>query len=195
MYNLFIDEGILNDYKEVICNEVGLSPSKVESSFYSRILRHCSKSLRVPVSDKAIKPIRFLVSIRTNITNELIVPQNGKFYTDYTAEYPDEHPLDDMTILAAKKIVDELFDCEEHITEIVPYTMPYVVGAMIWDDIPYVYANVVLDSKLKDNEHFKLRDCEFIPIQSIKPNDGLEESLLNSLIITRGESKNVHHDH
>lgn len=195
MYNLFIDEDILNDYKEVICSEAGLSPSKVESSFYSRILRHCSKSLKVPVSDETLKPIKFLASIRTDRTNELIVPYNGSlFYVDCSDFYPDEHPLDDMTILAAKKIVDNMFDCGEHLTEIIPHTMPYVVGAMLYNDTPYVYANVVIDSKLKDNEHFKLRDCEFVPIQSIKPNDGLEESLLNSLIITKGETENAH-DH
>ena len=195
MHNLFIDEGVLNDYKTVICEEAGLSPSKVEPSFYSYILRHCSKSLPVPVSGETFKPIRFLVSIRTNHTNELIVPRDGKFYTDCTSDYPDEHPLDDMSILAMKKLVDERFDCGEHTPEIISHTMPHVVGALIHNDIPYVYADVVIDSKLKDNEHFKLRDCEFVPIQSIKPNDGLEESLLNSLAITKGGHENAHDDH
>lgn len=187
MFNLFIDNGVVNDYRDVICKEVGTVPSKVEPSFYSYILRHCSKSLRVPVSEETYKPVHFLVSIRTNHTNELIVPKNGKLYTDCTSDYPDEHPLDDMTILAAKKIVDYLFDCGEHITEIIPHTMPYVIGAMLFNDTPYVYVNVVIDSKLKDNEHFKLKDCEYVPIQSIKPTNEFEESLLNSLIIVKGE--------
>ena len=195
MYNLFIEEETLNDYKEVICIDAGLSPSKVEPSFYSYILRHCSESLPVPVSRENFKLIRFLVSIRTNHTNELIVHRDGKFYTDCTSDYPDEHPLDDMSILAMKKLVDDIFDCGEHTPEIISHTIPHVVGALIHNDIPYVYADVVIDSNLKYNEHFKLRDCEFVPIHSIKPNDGLEESLLNSLVITKGVHENAHNDH
>ena len=195
MYNLFVDLGVVNDYKEVICKEVGTIPSKIEPSFYSYILRHCSKSMRVPVSEETYKTVRFLASIRTNHTNELAVPNSGKFYIDCTTDYPDEHPLEDMTILAAKKVVDELFDCGEYITEIIPHTLPYVVGAMLHDDTPCVYINVVIDSKLKDNEHFKLKDCNYVHINSIKPCDDFEESLLNSLVIVKGVENHVRNDH
>ena len=195
MFNLFIKEEVLNDYKNNFCEKAGINPSNIVTTFYSHFLREFSESHRVPVSDDTFKPVRFLVSIRTDYTNELIVPKNGKFYTDCSSSYPNEHPLDDMAILASKKLVEELFDCGEHITEIIPHTLPHVMGATLHEDIPYVYIHVVIDSKLKDNEHFKLKDCDYVPIHSIKPCDGLEKTLVSSLIIVKGGNENVHNDH
>lgn len=170
----------------------GDSPSLVSPLLY-KLLGRVSAPCDISVPDVAEvqKTIKFLVTIRTDTTNEVLVPENGIFFTNCTSYYPDEHPLDDMILLSAQKLVLQLFDCGEYLPEYIQRTTVYPVGACLIDDEPYVYVNVVFDHSLFEETNFHLKGCEVVSIESIIPNSTLEESLLNSLAIVKGESKDV----
>ena len=172
-----------NQYIESYFNNLENTES-VTHLFYS-FLNHISIPRDVSVPDDDQKTIKFLVTIRTDYTNEVLVPEDGKFFTNCTQYYPNEHPLDDTIMLAAQKLVLDLFDCGEHLVEFIPRTTVYPVGACFVDSEPYVYVNVVIDHTLFDEEHFKLKNCRVSKIESIIPKNHLEYSLLSSLAIVR----------
>ena len=153
------------------------------SGFFSRFLLSMSRPVETPVSEDMYIPIKMLVSIRTDRTNELIVPDDGKFYIECPDEYPNEHPLDDLVLLVAKKAVDKYFDCGEDIVKVIPRTVPYPVGACLKDDVIYVYVNLAVDHTLKSEEFFKIKGCHYESITSITPSNDLESELLGSLTL------------
>lgn len=158
----------------------------VTTQFY-RFLKMISESCDVSLSDgDDRKTIKFLVTIRTDKTNEVLVPKDGMFFTNCTRYYPDEHPLDDMVMLAAQKLVLELFDCGELLPMYIMRTTLYPVGAFILNDEPYVYVNVVIDHTLLDEASFNLKDCSVVKLEDISPNSTMEDVLLNSLAIVKG---------
>lgn len=176
--------------------DVGGNISSVNPQFY-KFLNMVSESCDVSVSDESYnkKTIKFLVTIRTDLTNEVLVPTDGMFFTNCTKYYPTEHPLDDMIMLSAQSLVLQLFDCGEYLPMFIQRTTVYPVGACIINEEPYVYVNVVFDHTLLEEVNFNLKDCELVKIESIVPNSTLEESLLNSLAIVKGENKDVHDDY
>lgn len=174
--------------------DVGGNTSSVTPQFY-RFLKLVSEPCDLSVADyDSKKTIKFLVTIRTDLTNEVLVPTDGKFFTNCTAYYPDEHPLDDMVLLSAQNLVLKLFDCGELLPMFIQRTTVYPVGACIVNDEPYVYVNVVIDHTLLDEPQFNLKDCEVVSIKDLVTEGTLEESLLTSLAIVKGESENVHND-
>lgn len=158
----------------------------VTTQFY-KFLKMISEPCDVSLADgDDRKTIKFLVTIRTDTTNEVIVPKDGLFFTNCTRYYPDEHPLDDMVMLAAQKLVLDLFDCGELLPMLIQRTTLYPVGACIVNEEPYVYVNVVIDHTLFDEAGFNLKDCEVAPIESIRTYSTLGETMLNSLAIVKG---------
>ena len=193
MFKLIFDESYVEAYREYLSKCQGVSPDKINSFSYA-FLSLYTRPIVSSIFGERFYPVKILVSIRTDHTNEVIVPDNGKFYTDCTAQYPNVHPLDDTIILAAKSLVDKLFDCGEDIVKVIPRTIPYPVGACIVDKTVYVYMNVVIDHKLKEEEFFKLKDCHFESIESLSTTSPLEEDLKHSLILVKGDTKNVSSD-
>ena len=167
--------------------DVGDDVSSVTTQFY-KFLKMVSESCDVSVSDEYDnkKTIKFHVTIRTDKTNEVLVPKDGLFFTNCTQYYPTEHPLDDMVMLAAQKLVLELFDCGDLLPMHIIRTTLYPVGGFILNDEPYVYVNVVIDHTLLDEASFNLKDCSVVNIADIPRNSTMEDVLLNSLAIVKG---------
>ena len=180
MKRLCVSNYMVETYKDSIGNTDSVTPSLYK--FLSLVSKPCD----VSVADEDQKTIKFLVTIRTALTNEVLVPENGLFFTNCTRYYPNEHPLDDMVMLSAQKLVLDLFDCGDYLPLFIQRTTVYPIGACIQNDEPYVYVNVVIDHTLFDEECFKLKDCSVVKIEDLTVNSTLEECLLNSLAIVKG---------
>lgn len=196
MYKLVFDRDYFGNYED------HLKKLKVDylsiSTFAYNHLRIYSRPIVSSIFGERFIPIKFLVSIRTDRTNELIVPDNGKFYTDCTAEYLSEHPLDDTVLLAAKSFIDKYFDCGEDIVKVIPRTIPLPVGACYINDTFYVYVNIVVDHTLKSESFFKLKDCHYENISDLTVSNDLEGKLKDSLAIVynmQPEEVNTNDDH
>lgn len=190
MYRLIIDKAVLDDYVNVIAPFGNIPPSYINQSLYF-LLRHHSRPLIDSIFGESVPAIRFLVTIRTDRSNEVLVPDDGKFYTDCTAHYPNEHPLDDTVMLSAKSLVDQLFDCGDDIVEVIKRTTVYPIGACIHEDTVYVYSNVVIDHTLKNDSIFKTKGCHFEPINRLCSTNSLETELLKHLTLVKGDSTNA----
>ena len=190
MYRLIVDKQMLDDYVNAIAPSVGADPSTIHQALYV-LLRHHSRPLIDSIFGESIPPVKMLVTIRTDRSNEVLVPDDGKFYTDCTDSYFDEHPLDDTVMLAAKSLVDKLFDCGDNIPAVIQRTTVYPLGACVRDDRAYVYANVVIDHTLKNDSIFKTKGCHFESITSITPTSPLEEELLKHLTLVKGGNESV----
>lgn len=190
MYRLILDRGIASVYTNAVAPSIGANPDKLHAPFYP-FLRKYSRTLEDSIFGDSVLPVKMLVTIRTDRSNEVLVPDDGKFYTDCTSSYPNEHPLDDTVILAGKTIVDKLFDCGENLAEVIRRTTIYPVGGCILDDQAYVYTHVVIDHTLKNSEIFNVKGCHFEHITSLSATNHLEEELLKSLILVKGESENA----
>lgn len=190
MYKLFADKLAVNDYVNAIAPTMGIDPTTFNQALYV-LLRHHSTPQIYTTTGESVCPVKMIVTIRTDLSNEVLVPDDGKFYTDCTASYFDEHPLDDTVMLAGKILVDRLFDCGENIPLVIQRTTVYPIGACVRDNQVYVYVNVVIDHTLKTDELFKTRGCHFEKITSITPTSPLEEELLNHLTLVKGEEDNV----
>lgn len=179
MFKLVLDKSHLPLYKDFFPES---SPENLSGMLY-RFLQSFSRPIVSSIFGEQFIPIKMLVSIRTDRTNELIVPDNGKFYTDCTSEYPNEHPLDDTVLLATKSMVDKYFDCGEDLIKVIPCTVPLPIGACLRNDIIYVYITLVVDHKLKSEEYFKLKGCHYVNISDLTPSNDLESELIDSLAI------------
>lgn len=186
MYRLIVDKLVLDDFVNAIAPTVGTDPTTVNQALYV-LLRHHSRPLIDSIFGDSVPPVKMLVTIRTDLSNEVLVPDEGKFYTNCSASYPNEHPLDDTVMLAAKSLVDRLFDCGDNIPLVIRRTTVYPLGACIRDDQVYVYVNVVIDHTLKTDKVFKTKGCHFEKIASIIPTNPFEEELLSKLILVKGE--------
>ncbi len=185
MYKLIVD-----DFEKLI-EEIGEDSNKMSPQSYPILKRHCRPCIDSTFGGN-MRPVRMLVSIRTDRTNEVIVPTDGKFYTDCTSAYPREHPLDDMILLAAQSLFNKVFD--EGMTQntnAILRTTVYPVGACVIDEQVYVYTHVVIDHTLKSEEYFHLTDSRFESIIDLKPTSALEEELIKKLIIVKGENENA----
>lgn len=185
MYRLVVDKEAIDDYIKAIAPMIKATPTSFNSALYT-LLRHKSRPLVSSIFGESVPTVRMLVTIRTDLSNEVLVPDDGKFYTDCTDSYPDEHPLDDTVMLSAKKLVDSLFDCGDNIQSVIQRTTVYPLGACIIEDTVYVYSNVVIDHTLKNEEIFKTKGCHFEPISSLSPSNLLEEELMSKLTIVKG---------
>ena len=163
------------------------SPQSLKSYFY-QILRQNSIPVSTDISCEGFRPVKMLVTIRTDRSNEVLVPNKGQFYTDCTASYPNKHPIDDMVMLSAKRLVDELFNCGDDIVAVIQRTTVYPIGACVFDNKVYVYINVVIDHTLKNESFFKTKGCHFEPIQSLSPETDLGKELIKHLTIVKGDS-------
>lgn len=190
MYRLIVDKAVLSDYVNAIAPTIGSDPTTFNQTLYV-LLRQHSRPLSDSIFGDSVPPVRMLVTIRTDLSNEVLVPDDGKFYTDCTASYPNEHPVDDTVMLAAKSLVDRLFDCGENIPFVIRRTTVYPLGACVRDDQVYVYVNVVIDHTLKNAQIFKTKGCHFEKITDLTPTSPLEEEMLKHLILVKGESTNV----
>ena len=190
MYRLIADRQAVEDYIKVIAPNVGVDPTTISPALYA-VLRHHSRPLITDIYGDSVPTVMMLVTIRTDHSNEVLVPDGGNFFTDCTDSYPNEHPLDDTVMLAAKSLVDRLFDCGERISEVIMRTTVYPLGACVRDDQVYVYSNVVIDHTLKTEEIFKTKGCHFKPITSITPTSPLEEELLKHLTLVKGGDTDV----
>lgn len=191
MYRLVADEGALNLYLNTLDLAVDANPSTFNQALYV-FLRHHSR----PVTDCIFEggffnPVKMIVTIRTDLSNEVLVPDCGKFYTDCTASYPDAHPIDDVVMLAAKSLIDNLFDCGDDLFSVIPRTIAYPVGACVYNDEVYVYVTVVIDHTLKRENFFRVKGCHFEHIANLSPANTLEEELINKLVIVKGDADNA----
>ena len=186
MHNHVLERGKLplygNFYKE--------SPPNRLSTFFYAFLRVFEKPVESPISGEEYIPIKMLVTIRTDRTNEVIVPDDGKFYTDCTSEYPDIHPLDDRALLAAKSMVLKYF-VDSDFTKVIPGTVPLPVGACYRDGVIYVYVTLIVDHKMKSWDCFKLKDCHYEKISDLIVTDDLEAELVGSLVPVNMQSEEV----
>lgn len=190
MYRLIVDKMVVDDYVKVIAPTVGSNPTTINQTLYV-LLRQHSRPLIDSIFGDSVPPVKMLVTIRTDLSNEVLVPDDGKFYTNCTSSYPNEHPLDDTVMLAAKSLVDQLFDCGDNIPLVIRRTTVYPLGACVHNDQVYVYVNVVIDHALKNDRIFKTKGCHFEKIVDLTPTSPLEEEMLNHLILVKGESENV----
>ena len=190
MYRLVVDKMVLDDYVKVIAPTVGTNPTTVNQALYV-LLRQNSRPLIDSIFGDSIPSVKMLVTIRTDLTDEVLVPDDGKFYTNCTSSYPNEHPLDDTVILAAKSLVDSLFDCGDNIPLVIRRTIAYPLGACVYEGQVYVYVNVVIDHTLKNERIFKTKGCHFEKISNLSPKDSLEYELLKKLTLVKGENTNV----
>ena len=181
MYRLIYDREYLSGYHEIL-KEFGVSEEHFSATSYRAFSPLC-RPVVSSIHGGDLLPVRILVSIRTDRTNELIVPDDGKFYTDCTTEYPSQHPLDDACILAMKSMVDKYIDLGGVVSSVIPRTVPLIVGACCVSDVFYVYATVVVDHTLKSEPFFKLKGCHYEKIADITPADDMESRLLQSLPI------------
>lgn len=179
MYRLIYDREYLDGYHKIL-KEFGVDEEHFSATSYRAFSPLC-RPIVSSIHGGDLLPVRILVSIRTDRTNELIVPDDGKFYTDCTTEYPSQHPLDDACLLAMKSMVDKYFDCGEDLHKVIPHTAPLIVGACCVSDVFYVYATLVVDCTLKGAPHFKLKGCHYEKIADITPADDMESRLLQSL--------------
>ena len=162
--------------------------NKMSKELYSFLRMHVLPDYPSSVDNGSKIPVKILVSIRTDYSNEVIVPDNGLFYTDCTVPHPSFHPIDDEVILSAKTLVDKLFDCKNRLPEVIKRTTLYPLGAFVLKDIIYVYVNVVIDCTLKTDGILRLRKSHFEYIENIVPSSPLEKELYNCLTIVRGEN-------
>lgn len=190
LYKLVLDKAVLNEYVNVIAPAMGVSPSTISPAFYP-ILRQNARPVETSIFGDSVVPVRVLVTIRTDYSNEVLVPAGGLFYTDCTAPYWTEHNLDDSVMLSAKILVNRLFDCGDDILRIIQRTSFYPIGACVVDNTVYVYVNVVIDHALKSDPAFKLRGCNFEEILYLTPNNSLEGEMLKRLTIVKGENDNA----
>ena len=162
------------------------------SVFFYKFLASFSKPTDCSAIGEQDIPVNILVSVRTDRTNELIVPDDGKFYTDCTCDYPNQHPLDDVVLLAAKRMFHKCFDCkDDDLTKVVTRTVPFPVGACIRNGKAYVYVTLVVDHKLKSEEYFKLKGCHYEKISDLIVTDDLEAELVGSLVPVNMQNEEV----
>ena len=184
-YILSVDKGVVNDYVNTIAPEVGINPKSVDPYLYIFLRNHSKPVSSETVGDNVL-PVRMFVSVRTDLTNEVLVNEAGSFSIDCTSSYPSQHPIDDTVLLAGKQAVDFTFDCGEHLLEVIQRTTIYPLGACVIEGEVYVYINVVIDHTLKDNPHFKTKGCEFKSIQSLSTKHPVEKAMLKKLAIVKG---------
>ena len=180
MYKLIVD-----DFEKLI-EEMGEYSNKVSQHFYPVLDRH-SRPCDDSIFGDNRRTVRMLVTIRTDRTDEVLVPTDGKFYTECTQSYPNEHPLYDTVLLAAKSLVDSMFDCGDDIQKVIVRTSLYLVGVCVVNEQVYVYVNVIIDHTLKDEEFFVLKDCTFESIKKLIPCSPLEEDMISKLILVKGD--------
>ena len=190
MYRLIVDRTIINGYVDIIAPSLDIDSATINTTFY-KILRQHSRPLIDSIFGYPVPNVNMLVTIRTDLSNEVLVPDDGKFYTDCTSSYPNEHPLDDTVILAAKSLVDKLFDCGDNTPLVIKRTTLYPLGAFVRYAQAYVYVNVVIDHTLKNDSIFKIKGCHFEKISDIIPTNPMEEELLKNLAIVKGDKINV----
>lgn len=190
LYKLVLDKVALNEYVNTIAPAMEVSPSTISPAFYP-ILRQNARPVETSIFEDSVVPIRVLVTIRTDYSNEVLVPTHGLFYADCTVPYWVEHSLDDSVMLSAKTLVTRLFDCGDDIPRIIQRTTCYPIGACVVDNTVYVYVNVVIDHTLKSDPAFKLRECHFEEILYLTPNNSLEGEMLKQLTIVKGENDNA----
>lgn len=167
------------------------------SGFFYRFLQSFSQPIEEPIPEEQLIPVKILVTIRTDRTNEVIVPDDGKFYAECEAFYPNFHPLDDAVLLSAKSLIDRLFDCGDDIVRVIPRTVPLPVGACLLDNTVYVHMTVVVDHTLKSESFFNLKDCHYENIKDLTPSNDLESKLIDSLTIVynmQGGEPDGNHD-
>ena len=190
MYRLILDRAVMNDYVKVIAPSVNSNPDTFNATLYT-LLRQHSRPLELSIYGDSIIPVRMLVTIRTDLSNEVLVPTNGLFYSDCTLPYPSKHPVDDVVMLSAKTLVDRLFDCGDNTPLVIRRTIVYPIGACIYRDEVYVYVNVVIDHTLKNDQIFKTKGCHFEEILYLTPNNSLEGEMLKRLTIVKGDNNHV----
>lgn len=191
MYRLIYDREYFDGYRSIL-KEFGVSEECFSATSYRAFSPFC-RPIVSSIHGGNLLPVKILVSIRTDRTNELIVPDDGKFYTDCTTEYPSQHPLDDACLLAMKSMVDKYFDCGgEDLLKVIPHTVPIIVGACCVSEVFYVYATLVVDHTLKDTEYFKLKGCHYEKIEDITPADDMESCLLQSLPVVNMQQGGEH---
>lgn len=184
-YRMHVNKDSISDYV-TMSPHTGAKPENVEPLLYN-FLKMTSENVADSEFDLKHIPIRFLVSLRTDTTNQIVAPIKGNFYTDCTKSYSDEHLLDDLSILSARELVLSLFRNHDYLPVIIPRTAMYPIGACYIDGVVYVYSNVVIDHTLLEDPNVDFNDCELIDIKDLVRGTPLEESLINSLAIVGGE--------
>ena len=182
MYRLIVDD--VNKFRK----DIEPFSDKVAQMSYV-VLRQHSRPVVDSIFGGNIRPVKILVSVRTDRTNEIIVNEDGAFYIDCTASYPNLHPLDDTVLLSAKSAIEKTIDCHKDLESIITRTSPYPVGACIVDDCIYVYMNVVIDHTLKSEEYFNLNEgYRLESIKNLTPKTKLDKVLKDSLVLVKGDN-------
>lgn len=150
------------------------------------------RSISKPTEDcgKPAIPVRMFVSIRTDKTNEMIVDVNiGNFYWDCTEDHLVKHSLDDLVLLSAKKLFEDVFsNMQNSISLMVRRSAVYPVGSLIDAGEVKVYVNIAIDHTLRDEPLFFLKEeYKFVKIEDLQ-SDYLGDKFKRSLaIVEEGE--------
>lgn len=180
MYKLVVD-----DYEKLI-EDIQCCSDKLSQHSYP-VLRQHSRPCIDSIFGYNRRTVRILVSVRTDLTDEILVTTKGEFYTDCTRSYPEEHTLDDMVLLSGKIMLDKVIYLGDNIQDIILRTSIYPVGACVLNEQVYVYANIVIDHTLKDEEFFVTKDSHFTRIVDLVPLSPLEEDMVSKLVLVKGE--------
>ena len=168
-------------------DKLGVDMNSVEPKSYDVLTLH-NVSVR-PVGH-CRNDIKMFVSIRTDITNEIIVDREGNFYWDCTQSFPTELFLDEAALVAAKSLVLKVFNCGKGLHKVIVRTSAQPVGAIISESEVCVYVNVVIDHTLKHESFFKIDEgYKFIKIRDliVDGNNKFSVKLRESLRIVRGD--------
>lgn len=133
--------------------------------------------------------VNMLVTMRTDKTNEVLVDKTGKFFWDYSEQYPDKHTLDDLVLLSAKELVDDVFKALGHFDtlSIIQRSTVYPVGSLVHEGAVFVYVNLVIDHTLIEEPFFQLKDGYLLnKIQGLR-TDHFSDKLKTSLALVKEE--------
>lgn len=188
-YAFYIPEFVVDSIYESIH---GKEP-QVIPDFYARIKKECVHPpvyldyLKcAPVPDD-LKPVHFMVSVRTDENDVLIDSETGKFFfeADTGAFHILDISLEDTVLQSCKLAVDKYFDCSNaHIPTVIRATAPTVPGVFISKEREvYVYCVLVVSSKMiREYSNFKIKDSSFVGISSITPSESGVDKVLHSAL-------------
>lgn len=177
MFNRYIYKKAVKNYGE------GMS-----KSLFSFLENYSFTESDIDTVKEDYLPVRFLVTVRTDYTNEVLIPNDGNFFTDCTCGHVVEHPFNDSILLALKSFVTSYFDCGESLPYVVSRTVPAPIGAFVHEDAVYVYITLVIDHNLKSNPDFRTVGCHFEPIKSLSVTNQVETLLKDNLVIVEEDS-------
>lgn len=136
---------------------------------------------------EGLKFVRFITTLRTDLSNEVIVDSDNKFYGITEVEaLSNGLDLDNYVLLNAKNYLESIM--ESNVVNIVLNTTVIPLGVRIYNDEVYVYSVIVIKKEATESEYFNLVEgCSLKKIEELNV-EGLEHNLKDRLIIVGGKN-------